>query len=71
MGFQACNNRGSVFVAHCPSVHARKPLAATLRAQIAAEQDAETAEKPNMPSYGTAVRCTMPPKKKLGAGTDG
>ena len=34
----------------------RKGLAATLRAQIGTEMEAEAAEKPAMPTYGTAVR---------------
>lgn len=34
----------------------RRPLAATLRAQIAAEAEADATEKSAMPSYGTTVR---------------
>jgi hypothetical protein len=36
----------------------RRALAANLRAQIAALREAEAAEKPAMPTYGTTVRCT-------------
>ena len=41
---------------HVNQVCRRKMVAAGLRAQVEAERRAAAAEKPSMPTYGTAVR---------------
>ncbi|CAL8464110.1 g3645 [Coccomyxa elongata] len=44
----------------------RKPLAANLRQQIAAQMEVEAAEKPKMPTYGSSVSIMSESQKLLG-----